>query len=177
MCTRTIFNTNIVNNINGKSYNSISEFISERNLNSEHNATIAMYDYTNGHTARVSFSGSNTLIVNAYDGYDYDQTTGRYVHGPSISVYPNGSYEIKTVGDTEILILTLPDELIPEYKANEKRIYSMESGELREGRYVFADDSNNNFVWFNETAARDIYNFAQNVSSIATKFSSTSTAK
>ena len=141
-------------------YNSISQLIADYTLNSDSNYSLTMNDYVNRKAVNVLFSGSNTLIITDMDNYIYDGSTGSTA--ASTTVYPNGSYEVKTVGSTQILILTLPEMLVDEHKKNETLIYSMYDGKLSRGSYVFAEDeASTNSVWFNETAAHDIYNFGQ----------------
>ena len=141
-------------------YDSISQFIADYTLNSDSNYSLTMYDNVNKKPVNVSFSSSNTLVITNTDTYMYDGSTDSTA--ASTSIYPNGSYEVKTVGSTQILVLTLPEMLVDEHEKNEKRIYSIYDGKLSRGSYIFAEDkAGANFVWFNETAARDIYTFGQ----------------
>ena len=73
-----------------------------------------------------------------------------------------GSYEIVTEGATEILVITVPEEIEDIFRKNRsKLIFSVQDGAVRRGEYIFAeeqyqDNVTESFSLYNEIAAKDI---------------------
>ena len=164
--TCTEENGNVVSyydNGNETPYTSITNFISYNTLSSGTGGYIHVNTNDNYQSIRASFSTTNTLILTGSTDSSYDAETGIYTESTAIQ-YEDGSYEIKTVGNTEILILTLPEALAV---TGEQRIYSMEGGFLRKGTYHYAVANNfNGFFWLNETAALDVFNFIESYNTL-----------
>lgn len=126
-------------------YTSIPQFLDGHSTGNE-----PLYFWNdNGEYAAYFNSDSTISLFMTYDISTGDSTT--------TPLSENGSYEIKTVGSTEILVLTLPDIVLDEWmQGSSKHIYSVQDGKLRQGEYFYAPEDDSG-VYFNEIAARDIY--------------------
>ena len=166
IATCTQENANVVSyydNTGEVPFTSITDFIAYNTLNSERNGMIYIDVNDNSLEVKASFSTGNRLILTGSTSWVYDEATATYVETDPVH-YENGSYEIKTVGTTEILVLTLPEALAVTGK---RPIYSMEGGFLREGTYNYAvTDDFDGFFWLNETAAFDLFDFIESYNTL-----------
>jgi hypothetical protein len=167
VCTETEENGNFETYYNPETssedfYTSIQQFISDR-TQSANKYRLNFFVEADSYSYYVGyFSDDNTIIL--FNDDNWNEATQAYDDNSQLDV--NGSYEIKTVGSTEILVLTLPDIVLESWmRDNSTYIYSIQDGKLREGEYHFAAPSEY-LDGYNETAARDIYNviMAQNSS-------------
>ncbi|WP_345976849.1 hypothetical protein [Sulfurimonas sp. HSL3-7] len=135
-------------------YTSLAKFINDKTL-SPTNGPASGYGI-NGiwlwteHASYLGFFSSNNTIVlynNTYPDYS--------------KLDVEGSYELKTVDGTEILVLNLPEIVREEWKVEENMqlIYSVQDGAVRSGGYQYASAAYNTGTQqeYNEVAARDIY--------------------
>jgi hypothetical protein len=126
-------------------YTSIPQFLADHSTENE-----PLYFWNNNGEFAAFFNSDNTISL----FMTYDASTGEYTTTP---LSENGTYEIKTVGSTDILVLTLPDIVLDEWmQGSSTYIYSVQDGKLREGEYFYAPEDIND-IDFNEIAARDIY--------------------
>lgn len=147
---------NIVRYDDGNSYvpfTSIADFIT-------HNTRIDEYSVSNlqyiepSRTIVGFFNTDNTIDL--YNDEDYlNSSSGDPKNYTLLDV--KGSYEIQTVGSTEILILTLPDS-IPEVSAGRKYIYSIYDGALREGKR----EEDLIMPFYNDIGGHDMYYYLKN---------------
>ncbi len=162
---------------------SLKDFISK------YTADENSYDSNGGFTTYWTEDAENTNYDayftkdNKLEFYTWDEN-GSYVKTDKV-----GSYEIKNIDGTEILIIKPPVELEDEWmKDSSYKIYSLQDGAIREGEYRYAkhqdtdicDDGNNSsdednqescedqpiFYEYNEIAARDMYKAFSNVNGI-----------
>lgn len=128
-------------------YLSIDEFITAHTYQQSLPLSLYFYNYE----LERSFSGyfnSNNQQLEFYEN-----------NGSKSNI--TGTYEIKTEGNTEILIIKPPMALQNSYDQNNTyTIYSMQEGKLRRGSYVYApynyDEDYNFWGSYNEIAIRDI---------------------
>lgn len=127
-------------------YTSIPQFLDGHSTGNE-----PLYFWNDNGEYAAYFNSDNTISL----FMTYDASTGEYTTTTPLS--ENGTYEIKTVGSTDILVLTLPDIVLDEWmQGSSTYIYSVQDGKLREGEYFYAPEDDSG-LYFNEIAARDIY--------------------
>lgn len=149
----------------------LDDFI-KYNTKSENNYDSSLYlNSYNGNGSGIYYRGyfaENNVITFESDSYD-----GKH------NLDQNGTYEIKTVGNSAILIIKPPVALQDDWMKNRAyTIYAVQDGFVREGEYdydveqysedYYDDNYESEFIDYNEIAVRDMYNaFKESVASSA----------